>query len=229
MIVFDNVTKAYKTASGQRRVILSGVDLVVHREDHIAIMAPKLQGKTTLVRMFTGFEPPDSGTITRYCEISYPVGLYSVLSMNMTGRENVAFVSRVFNCDPSEIIRFVEEHAGLGPALDREVHHYALDEKMRLSHVLSYAIPFDIYVFDGAVGRGSDSFRKKCTALFEARAESAGVLFATGNPATARAYCKKVLVIDDGRLTLHDDVESGIEHFNAAKARVEERRAAAEI
>jgi len=226
LIKIENVSKSYKRAGGGRRQVFRDISLTINRKDAVAIMGPKLCGKTTLVKMITGYELPDVGTIRRFCDVSYPVGNSSVLSSNMTGRENIAFISRIFGCDPSEIASFVEELTGLGRALDREVAIYASEEKSRLAYALSYAIPFDIYVLDGNFGGGSNEFKKKCETLLESRLKTSGLLFSTGYVSFARYFCNKVLIIDDGVLVEHDDVEAGIEHFKELKARHEQGTAA---
>ena len=226
MIQIDNVSKSYKRVGGGRREVFRNINLTIEQTDRIAFMGPRLSGKSTLIKMITGFEQPDSGTVSRFCDISYPIGNSSVLSSNMTGKENIAFICRVFGGDAQETTAFVQDFTGLGSALDREVALYASDERSRLAYALSYALPFDIYVLDGSFGSGSNDFKKKCEMLLEDRMKTAGILFATGYVSFARCFCKKVVVIDDCALVAYDDVEAGIEHFRELKARHEQGSAA---
>ncbi|MDH7488025.1 MAG: ATP-binding cassette domain-containing protein, partial [Anaerolineae bacterium] len=60
ILVADNISKAY----GAQDVFL-GVSLQVARGDRIALVGPNGHGKTTLLRILAGLEPPSSGTVSR--------------------------------------------------------------------------------------------------------------------------------------------------------------------
>jgi ATPase subunit of ABC transporter with duplicated ATPase domains len=51
--------------------VLSGVSLVVSPGDRIGIVGPNGIGKSTLLRVLAGLEPPDRGTIVRSGEVGY--------------------------------------------------------------------------------------------------------------------------------------------------------------
>ena len=53
------VRKAYGT-----RVVFAGINLHIERGDRIALIGPNGTGKSTLMRMLSGVEPPDAGTRT---------------------------------------------------------------------------------------------------------------------------------------------------------------------
>ncbi len=60
ILVADNISKSY----GAQDVFL-GVSLQVARGDRIALVGPNGHGKTTLLRILAGLEPPSSGTVSR--------------------------------------------------------------------------------------------------------------------------------------------------------------------
>jgi capsular polysaccharide transport system ATP-binding protein len=226
MIQIDNVSKSFKRVDGGRREVFRNISLTIEKTDRIAFMGPRLSGKSTLIKMITGFEQPDSGTVSRFCDISYPIGNSTVLSSNMTGKENIAFICRIFGCDTRETLAFIQEFTGLGGALDRELALYARDDRSRLAYALSYALPFDIYVLDGSFGAGTPDFKNRCEALLEKRMETSGILFATAYTSFARYFCKKIVLIDDCQLVEYDDLDAGIEHFKELKAKYDQGDAA---
>ena len=59
MIQIGNLTKAYG-----RQVIFDEVSFTVNPRERIGLVGRNGHGKTTLFRMITGQEHPDSGTIT---------------------------------------------------------------------------------------------------------------------------------------------------------------------
>jgi ATP-binding cassette subfamily F protein 3 len=59
MLQVNNVHKAYGDD-----VILAGVTLIVNHGDRVALVGPNGCGKTTLLRIVVGKEPPDQGTVS---------------------------------------------------------------------------------------------------------------------------------------------------------------------
>jgi ATP-binding cassette subfamily F protein uup len=60
LVNVENITKAYGTTT-----VLDGVSLGIADGDRIGVVGRNGDGKTTLLRMITGAEPPDSGRVTR--------------------------------------------------------------------------------------------------------------------------------------------------------------------
>ncbi|MDT4958526.1 MAG: transport system ATP-binding/permease protein [Pseudonocardiales bacterium] len=60
LVNVENVTKAYGTTT-----VLDSVSLGIADGDRIGVVGRNGDGKTTLLRMITGAEPPDSGRVTR--------------------------------------------------------------------------------------------------------------------------------------------------------------------
>jgi ATP-binding cassette subfamily F protein uup len=60
LVNVETITKAYGTTT-----VLDGVSLGIADGDRIGVVGRNGDGKTTLLRMITGAEPPDSGRVTR--------------------------------------------------------------------------------------------------------------------------------------------------------------------
>ncbi|MEP7021153.1 MAG: ATP-binding cassette domain-containing protein, partial [Pseudonocardiales bacterium] len=60
LVNVETITKAYGTTT-----VLDGVSLGITDGDRIGVVGRNGGGKTTLLRMITGAEPPDSGRVTR--------------------------------------------------------------------------------------------------------------------------------------------------------------------
>lgn len=60
MLQVDKITKSYGD-----RLLFSDVTFSIAEGEKIGLIAPNGTGKTTLIRILTGEETPDSGTITR--------------------------------------------------------------------------------------------------------------------------------------------------------------------
>jgi capsular polysaccharide transport system ATP-binding protein len=71
-------------------------------------------GKSTLIRLLAGSEMPDRGTVRREARVSFPLGFGGTFHGALSGRENVAFVARVYGAAVRRTTLFVEEFAELG-------------------------------------------------------------------------------------------------------------------
>ena len=53
-------------------------------------------GKSTLIRLLAGSELPDRGRVRRYARVSFPLGFGGTFHGALSGRENVAFIARIY-------------------------------------------------------------------------------------------------------------------------------------
>src|SRR3989338_8769441 len=87
---------------------VKGVDLILRKGTILGLLGPNGAGKTTLVRMFTTLLSPDSGTATimGYDVVREPQAVRSIIGLsgqyayvdeNLTGRENLVMVGRLYH------------------------------------------------------------------------------------------------------------------------------------
>ena len=113
MIALDGVTKAYPTAGG-RKIVLEDATVEFAPGHNFGILGANGAGKSTLIRLLAGSEMPDRGRIRRQARVSFPLGFGGTFHGDLCGRENVAFIARVYGAGLRATIRFVEEFAELG-------------------------------------------------------------------------------------------------------------------
>jgi capsular polysaccharide transport system ATP-binding protein len=113
MIALDRVAKAYATTAG-RRVVLEEASIEFAAGHNFGVLGANGAGKSTLIRLLAGSEIPDRGTVRRDARVSFPLGFGGTFHGALSGRENVAFVARVYGAAVRQTTRFVEEFAELG-------------------------------------------------------------------------------------------------------------------
>ena len=114
MISFDRVSKSYVTPTG-RRVVLDDVSIVFAPGRNLGILGVNGTGKSTLLRLIAGSEMPDKGRIIRYGRVSFPLGFSGTFHGALSGRENVAFIARVYGASVKRTLVYVRDFAELGP------------------------------------------------------------------------------------------------------------------
>ena len=212
MIALDRVAKAYPTASG-RKVVLEDTTLAFAPGHNFGILGANGAGKSTLIRLLAGSEMPDRGRISRQVRVSFPLGFGGTFHDALCGRENVAFIARVYGAGLGPTIRFVEEFAELGEYFDMPVNTYSAGMRARLAFAACLAIDFDVYLIDEVTEIGDERFRRRCAAAFRERLRRSDIILATHNSHTIRQYCDRGAILAGGRLELFDDVASAFERY----------------
>ena len=220
MIALDRVAKAYPTASG-RRIVLDDTTAVFAAGHNFGILGANGAGKSTLIRLLAGSELPDRGRVRRAARVSFPLGFGGTFHGSLSGRENIAFIARVYGAALRPTIGFVEEFAELDEYFDMPVQTYSAGMRARLAFGACLAIDFDVYLIDEVTEIGDERFRRKCAATFGERLRRSDIILATHNPQTIRQYCDRAAILAAGRLQLFDDVAAAFGHYRRMLAEPE--------
>jgi capsular polysaccharide transport system ATP-binding protein len=212
VIALNRVSKAYATPSG-RKTVLGGVTATFEAGHNYGVLGANGVGKSTLIRLLAGSEMPDRGRISRDARVSFPLGFDGTVHGALSGRENVAFIARVYGAAVRDTIRFVEEFAELREYLDMPVHTYSAGMRARLAFGTCLAIDFDVFLIDEVTEIGDERFRKRCAAAFRERMRHADIILATHNAHTIRRYCDRAAILADGQLLLFDDAADALAQY----------------
>jgi capsular polysaccharide transport system ATP-binding protein len=194
VIALDGVAKAYATTAG-RKIVLDDATVVFAPGHNFGILGANGVGKSTLIRLLAGSELPDSGTIRRTARVSFPLGFGGTFHGALCGRENVAFIARVYGAGLAPTVRFVEEFAELGEYFDMPVNTYSAGMRARLAFGTCLAIDFDVYLIDEVTEIGDERFRRRCAIAFRERMLRSDIILATHNSHTIRLITLYYLAI----------------------------------
>lgn len=214
MIRFDNLQKSFWTREGPKHVARN-INAVFPTGVSVALLGRNGAGKSTMMQMIGGSVRPDAGDIQITGSMSWPVGFAGSFHRDLTGRQNVRFIARVYGVDTDELIIFVEDFAELGAHFDLPVRSYSSGMKSRLAFGISIGIPFDTYLVDEVTSVGDASFRMKSRTVFRERMRGAGSVVVTHSMAEVRQLCTAGAVLENGELTYFDDVEEAIARHHA--------------
>lgn len=218
MLIFDRVSKFYRT-KGVKRTILSDFSFQFPALRNVGIMGRNGVGKSTLMRLMAGIEPPDSGYVYRTSRVSWPLGFAGGFNGSMTGIENIRFVSRIYGQDTENIIAYVKEFAELGSSLGLPIKTYSSGMKARLAFGLSMAIDFDVYLIDEITAVGDEDFKKKSRSVFEDKLARSQIYMISHSPGTIRQYCDCGLLLEDNQIRFFDRVEDLLAAYTEANRR----------
>ncbi|WP_433989316.1 Polysialic acid transport ATP-binding protein KpsT (plasmid) [Pseudoseohaeicola sp. NH-UV-7] len=218
MIILDQVSKTYRVR-GQQNVVLDRISAVFPSGMSIALLGANGAGKSTLLNILAGGLRPSAGQVRITGRVSYPIGFSGAFHPDLSGAQNARFVARLYGADTQDLIAFVDDFSELGAHLHLPVSTYSAGMKARLSFAIAMGIPFDTYLMDEVTAVGDGAFRKKSIAVFEARRASAGAIVVSHSTPMIRQICTCGAVLDQGRLSFHNDIETALNHHEAVLAR----------
>jgi capsular polysaccharide transport system ATP-binding protein len=212
MIALDRVSKSYRTRTG-RKAVLDDVSAAFVSGHNFGILGANGAGKSTLIRLIAGSELPDRGTIRRDVRVSFPLGFGGTFHGSLSGRENTAFLARIYGASIRATSDYVEAFAELGEYYDMPVNTYSSGMRARLGFAACLAIDFDVFLIDEVTEIGDARFRRKCAEAFRARTHHSDIVLATHNSQTIRQYCDRGAILAGGALHLYDDIGAALADY----------------
>ncbi|QUS36079.1 ABC transporter ATP-binding protein [Falsirhodobacter algicola] len=215
MIRFENLSKAFPTPDGRKKVILDNASLTIPSGVSVALLGRNGAGKSTILELIGGRIPADSGHVDTTGTISWPVGFGGSFHGDMTGAQNVRFIARIYGVDSDELVDFVDDFAEIGAHMDMPVRTYSQGMRSRLVFGVSMGIPFDTYLVDEVMAVGDAAFKQRSQTVFRYRLRTAGAIVVSHSMMQLRKMCQAGAVLDKGRITYFDDLEEAIARHRA--------------
>jgi len=217
VIRFENISKGF-WVNDTYRMVIAPLDLELPSGRSLALLGRNGAGKSTLLQIVAGTLRPDTGQVVSDGSISFTVGYSGSFNSELSGAQNVRFVARLYGVDSDELVDFVEDFAEIGAHFHAPVRTYSSGMKARLAFGISMGIPFDTYLIDEATATGDARFRKKSQAVFRARMEVSSAIMVSHSMKDIRRFCDAGLVLHEGRIEVHDDIEAAIARHEALLA-----------
>lgn len=208
-IELSAIVKEYHTAIGVRRV-LDGISFSIREGEKIAVLGKNGVGKSTLVKIIGGVEPPTSGEVERGLFMSWPIAFGGGFQLTMSGLDNIRFIARVYGVPIQETVAFVDDFAELGRVLYLPVRTYSSGMRARLAFALTLAIDFECFLIDEVMAVGDQRFHQKCHDALFVRRQHCAMIMVSHDLNIIRQYCNKALVLKAERGRVLDDIELAI-------------------
>lgn len=229
-IIFNNVTKKYKLFKNERarflslftkkvkckeKKVINGVSFEINKGEGVAFFGRNGAGKSTILKMITGVSFPTEGEITVNGRVSALLELSAGFNPEFTGRENIYFKGNVMGLTDDqikEVEQDIVDFAALGDYIDQPVRTYSSGMRARLGFAINSNVDPEILIVDEALSVGDKAFRIKCRKkIREIRAkEDITFLFVTHAPNFAKEFCKRGIVLENGKIKFDGDIEEAI-------------------
>lgn len=196
-------------------VVLSEIQFSVEEGEFFVLLGPSGGGKSTILKLISGIESPDSGRILlngrditalpprqrNVGMVFQDYGLYP----HMNVFENIAYGLEARGMPKDEITRRVQDSAaklGLTPLLTRIVVDLSGGEQQRVALARALAKDADVYLFDEPLSNLDPKLRAQARRdiLMVHRAKGKPSLYVTHDQAEALAIADRIGIIAHGRL-----------------------------
>ena len=234
VIEFDKVNKIYKLYKNDKRRLLGiffkkipykekkavdNVSFNIKKGEAVAIFGKNGAGKSTILKMITGVTFPTSGEIKVKGRVSALLELTSGFDPEFTGRENIYLKGRILGLKEKEINKLeptIVEFAELEEYIDQPVRTYSSGMKARLGFSINVNIEPEILIVDEALSVGDEAFKKKCMKKINEIIEEDNVtlLFVTHATGVAKEFCKRGIVMQNGKIICDIDIDKAIEVYD---------------
>ena len=209
------------TKSFGRTPVLRGIDLDVPQGTVLSLLGPNGSGKTTLIRVLATLTRPDAGEVriagaglgrqsARLRRLIGVVGHDPFLYDDLTARENLRFVCRMFDLDRiDERVDAVSDLIGMTLDLDRKIGAMSHGMKKRFSIARALLHDPQVLLLDEPESGLDQEALSLLDAVIDSRPASARtVVMTTHNLERAVALGDRMAILAGGRVAYDEPVDA---------------------
>ncbi len=234
LIELDRLCREFRRKRGVRLAAVDGVSLSVAPGEAVGLLGPNGAGKSTTIKMLTGILVPTAGRV-RVCgldpvrrrrELARRIGVVfgqrSQLWWDLPLAESFALLRTIHRVPPADHSRRLAECVELlelAPFLATPVRQLSLGQRMRGEVTAALLHSPELLVLDEPTV-GLDLISKQRLRAFLARAntvEGVTLLLTTHDLPDVERLCRRLVVIDHGRVLVDGSLESLRRRFGGAR------------
>jgi ABC-type polysaccharide/polyol phosphate transport system ATPase subunit len=200
------------------KTVLQDVSFTIGRGEVVGIMGRNGTGKSTLLRILCGIYQPDQGEVIVHDRIAPLVALGAGFHNDLSGYENILLNGAILGIPRSHLLEItpqIIEFSELGHEIYNPIKNYSSGMIVRLGFSVACHLDAPIVVLDEVLSVGDEGFQRKCMMKIEEFfANGKTVILVTHDPHTIRKFCRRCLVLDQGRLIFDGDPLGGAQSYH---------------
>jgi len=223
IVTLETVTKSYS-----KKIVLSNINLTIHKGEIYGLIGPSGAGKTTLIKLIVGMEKAEEGIVhvlgkpIPNLDVLQEIGYMSqsdALYTELTGEENLKFFASLFRMNKEEQkrrISYVSELVNLTGELKKKVSAYSGGMKRRLSLGIALIQNPELLVLDEpTVGIDPELRLSIWKELYRLKEIEGKTIIVTTHVMDEAAKCEKLAMIRDGQIITNGSPEELMQAYCA--------------
>jgi ABC-type polysaccharide/polyol phosphate transport system ATPase subunit len=193
---------------------LAGVSLRVAPGETVGIVGRNGAGKTSTLRVLGGIIPLHRGYAACGGRVATLIELGAGFGREFTGRENIHVSAALHGMSRAEVEARIDEiiaFSELGHFIDAPIKTYSSGMLVRLGFAIAAHLEADVLLIDEVLAVGDEAFQRKCLRHILSRIEQgATVVLVSHAPGTIERACRRVVVLDAGRVAFDGPTAEGL-------------------
>jgi lipopolysaccharide transport system ATP-binding protein len=198
---------------------LRDVTVDVRPGEVVGIIGRNGAGKSTLLKVLSRITEPTEGEVDLYGRVGCLLEVGTGFHSELTGRDNIFLSGAVLGMRREEINRKFDDivaFAEVADFLDSPIKHYSSGMTLRLAFSVAAHLEPEILIIDEVLAVGDAPFQQKCLGkMGDAARQGRTILFVSHNMAAVRSLCRRVLLLEAGRIAMDGDVDACIQRYIA--------------
>jgi lipopolysaccharide transport system ATP-binding protein len=194
------------------------INFTINRGEAIGVIGRNGAGKSTLLKMLSRVVAPSEGRIRVKGRVGTLLEVGTGFHPELTGRDNIFLSGTILGMGYEEVARKFDEIVAFSEIekfIDTPVKRYSSGMYVRLAFAVASFLEPEILIVDEVLAVGDAAFQRKSLGRLNEVSERDGrtVLFVSHNLSAIRTFCKRVLVLEKGRLVFDGPVGEGLEAY----------------
>jgi lipopolysaccharide transport system ATP-binding protein len=194
------------------------ISFSVAQGEAIGVIGRNGAGKSTLLKLLSRVTKPTEGRALVRGRVGTLLEVGTGFHPELTGRDNVFLSGTILGMTYAEVAKKFDEivaFAEVGPFIDTPVKRYSSGMYVRLAFSVAACLEPDILIVDEVLAVGDAAFQRKSLGRLNDASTRQGrtVLFVSHNLQAIRTFCRRVILLEGGRLVFDGAMNEGIERY----------------
>ena len=203
---------------------LRSLSLQIREGEAIGLVGRNGSGKSTFLKVIAGIHRPTTGDllVAHGTRIGSMIELGTGFHPELTGQENVFLNTSIHGLSRAETLEVYDEvvaYSGLRHFMDVPLKNYSSGMTMRLGFAIAATMDPDVLLLDEIFAVGDADFQRQCMATlqsFQTRGKT--IIFVSHSSAAVQSICRRVALLDHGRLLFDGGVDAGLTEYRRLAA-----------